>query len=210
METMMNSKIKVTKIPFIGYKTIIMNLCWQNRSESQIYSSNSMVVDRADLRYLPTFGHYYALKRFQIKQADTALSLGYIINYWPQNRRRIVILSLGPGVRNHQQTLDARRTHGTYHTFRTDPGFLHAKITHKHANARTLTSRDGGTDTVKKYHKIIISETKTKSLRCRVCHYHGRRHIATTFRCPPHHEEIIKTSRKITARLINTDIREQS
>lgn len=57
---------------------------------------------------------------------------------------------------------------------------------------------------MKKYNKI--SETKTKSLRCRVCHYHGRRHIATTFRCPPHHEEIIKTSRKITARLINTNL----
>jgi len=71
---------------------------------------------------------------------------------------------------------------------------------------RRVGGRGRGEKNIKQYYR----ETKTKSLRCRVCHYHGRRHIATTFRCPPHHREIIKTSRKITARLINTNTRERS
>lgn len=115
---------------------------------------------------------------------------------------------------------DEQRTRDTFRTFRTnaDRRFQGTKHTRAGLAQRRPSGVElAGTVAMKKIIKSIIKqyyrETKTKSLvslRCRMCHYHGRRHIATTFRCPPHQREIIKTSRKITARLINTNTQERS
>lgn len=111
---------------------------------------------------------------------------------------------------------DEQRTCDTFRTFRTNADRRFHGTKHTRAGLAQRRQSDvklAGTGAVKKIIKSIIKqyyrETKTKSLRCRMCHYHGRRHIATTFRCPPHQREIIKTSRKITARLINTNTQER-
>lgn len=115
--------------------------------------------------------------------------------------------------RNHQRnfwTMDAELTALFAHLERMRIGVSTERSTQRtRAQRRPSGVELAGADAVKNI-KQYYRETKTKSLRCRVCHYHGRRHIATTFRCPPHHREIIKTSRKITARLINTNTRERS
>jgi len=111
---------------------------------------------------------------------------------------------------------DEQRTRDTFRTFRTNTDRLFHGMKHTRAGLAQRQSSGvelAGAGTMKKIKSIIkqyYRETKTKSLRCRMCHYHGRRHIATTFRCPPHQREIIKTSRKITARLINTNTQERS